>query len=60
MDKNTERKKRAIDDENLDLVTGGKDEKKYCDCVRPELGADGKCTKCGGIRLISKNNTLHG
>lgn len=45
---------RAIDEEELDKVTGGVDvsgEKKgeevYCECEKPIPGFDGYCKKCG-------------
>ena len=62
-----EKKKRPIDDENLEQVTGGIGETdetvKYCFCAVPDFGEDGQselCLKCGGIRaIISKNLTAH-
>lgn len=63
-----EKKKRAIDDENLDQVTGGNDiaqgSTKYCTCLNPEFGEGDeselfrKCLKCQGIRSVMDSRNL--
>ncbi len=65
-----EKKKRAIDDENLDQVTGGNDiaqgSTKYCTCLNPEFGEDDeskpfrKCLKCQGIRAVMDSRNMTG
>jgi len=61
-----ERKKKAIDDENLDQVTGGtdNDQTKFCTCLNPEFGEGDesgpfrKCLKCQGIRAVMDSRNM--
>ena len=42
-----------LNDDELDMVAGGQDEKERCACSAPDFGEDGAmvfCRNCGGLR----------
>ena len=42
-----------LEDDELDMVAGGQNEKERCACSAPDFGKDGAlvfCRNCGGVR----------